>query len=51
MLDSVPDKVIIMTKASESSVPKSLYCNLQTKQFFGGDLVKKEDPDRAAKPE
>lgn len=39
LLDTVPDKVLITTQATESRVPISLYCNLQTKQFFGADLV------------
>lgn len=41
LLDTVPDKVLISTKATESRRPRSLYCNLQTERFFGCNLVKR----------
>lgn len=42
----MPDKVLITTQASEASMPKSLYCNLQTERFFGCNFVSRQKPPR-----
>ena len=39
LLDTVPDKVLIMSKTSEASAPKSLYSNRQMNELFGCDVV------------
>jgi len=39
LLDSLPDKVLICTKAQEGKAPKSIYSNMQMNAFFGCDLV------------
>ena len=40
LFDTVPDKVLIFSKTSEASAPKSLYSNRQMNKFFGCDVVK-----------
>lgn len=42
LLDSVPDQVLITTRATENRAPKSLYTNEKMNKFFGCDLVKLE---------
>ena len=39
LLNTVPDKVLICSKASEGSMPISLYSNRQMNNFFGCDVV------------
>jgi len=39
LLDTVPDKVLIVSKPSEAIAPRSLYSNRGMNEFFGGDIV------------
>ena len=49
LFDTVPDKVIIYSKTSEASAPKSLYSNRQMNTFFGCDVVKSDAISRREK--
>ena len=49
LFDMVPDKVLIYSKTSESSAPKSLYSNRQMNTFFGCDFVKTDSISRTMK--
>lgn len=39
LLDTVPDKVLIVSKPSDAVAAKNLYSNRQMNEFFGGDVV------------
>ena len=42
LIDTVPDKVLIFSKTSEASAPKSLYSNHRMNEFFGCNVVEKD---------
>ena len=46
LFDMVPDKVLIYSKTSEASAPKSLYSNRQMNNFFGCNVVKTDATSR-----
>lgn len=39
LLDTVPGKVLIVSKPSEANAPRSLYSNREMNDFYGGDVV------------
>ena len=47
LFDTMPDKVLILSKTSEASAPKSLYSNRQMNDFFGCDVVNSEKRNRS----